>query len=481
MGVLSALEPQSVFRFFEEICSIPHGSYNTDKITAYCVDFAKERGLWVRSDEVGNVIIKKPATAGYEDRPTVIFQGHLDMVAVKEPDCELDMQKDGLRLMTDGKEVSAEGTSLGGDDGIAVAYGLALLDAKDIAHPALEVVLTVNEEVGMLGADALDCSDLEGRIFLNADSEEEGIFLTSCAGGNRVTFHYETRFVETEGIRLTLTVDGLQGGHSGVEIHKGRANANVLLGRVLLKLSEAAAYGVSCFAGGEMDNAICNAASATLTAAKEDIPALQEAFLALKTEIAHEYAATEPTMQMTLEEGKEGTYKVLHPSVASAVVLTLVHMPNGVQRMEPEMPGMVRTSLNIGILEQDEEEIQLHYAMRSSSESEKHWLEARAESLAMLFGGEVTVSGDYPGWEYRPDSHVREVICRVYEQQTGKKPVVCGIHAGLECGIFASKLPGLDCVSFGPQMVDIHTTKEKLYVDSVQRSWELLKEVLKEI
>lgn len=481
MGVLSQLKPQEVFHFFEEICSIPHGSNNTDKITAYCVAFARERGLWVRSDEAGNVIIKKPATAGYENRPTVIFQGHLDMVAVKEPECTLDMQSDGLLLATDGKEVWAEGTSLGGDDGIAVAFGLALLDAENIEHPALEVVFTVNEEIGMLGADALDCSDLEGRILLNADSEEEGIFLTSCAGGNRVTFHYETKFIETEGVRLTLTIDGLTGGHSGVEINKGRANANVLLGRMLLKLSESAGYGVSCFAGGEMDNAICNAACATLTAAPEDLPMLRETFEKLKAEICHEYAATEPHMQMTLEEGAEGTYKVLHPSVASAVVLTLVHMPNGVQRMEPEMPDMVRTSLNIGILEQDEEEIQLHYAMRSSSESEKHWLEAKAESLAMLFGGEVTVSGDYPGWEYLPDSHAREVITRVYEKQTGKKPLVCGIHAGLECGIFASKLPGLDCVSFGPQMVDIHTTREKLYVDSVQRSWELLKEVLKEI
>ena len=481
MGVLSKLEPKSVFQFFEEICSIPHGSYNTEAITAYCVKFAKDRGLWVRNDEAGNVVIKKAATKGYENRPTVILQGHLDMVAVKEPDCDLDLKKDGLRVRLDGNVISAEGTSLGGDDGIAVAFGLALLDADDIAHPALEVIFTVNEEVGMLGADALDCSDIEGRIFLNADSEEEGIFLPSCAGGTRVPFPSETRWIKTEGTRLTLTIEGLQGGHSGAEIHKGRANANVLLGRVLLKLSDAAAYGVSYVTGGEMDNAICHAASAELVADPADIPALTESFETLKQQICHEYAAVEPTMQMTLEAKQQGEFNVLHPSVASAVVLTLVHMPDGVQRMEPEMPGLVRTSLNIGILEQNEDEICLHYALRSSSESEKRWLEAKAESLAELFGGEVTVGGDYPGWEYRPDSHIRDVIARVYEKQTGKKPVICGIHAGLECGIFASKLPGLDCVSFGPQMADIHTTKEKLYVDSVQRSWALLKEVLKEI
>jgi dipeptidase D len=208
---------------------------------------------------------------------------------------------------------------------------------------------------------------------------------------------------------------------------------------------------------------------------------LKAAFAKVQGEILHEYATAEPDMTITLQEGEVGRYAVLHPSTAAAVMLTLVHMPDGVQRMEPDMPGMVRTSLNMGIIEQEDDTICLRYLIRSSSDSEKHWLEEKARSLAMLFDGDVEVIGEYPGWEYRPDSHVREVMARLYREQTGKEPVICGIHAGLECGIFSAKLPGLDCVSFGPQIADIHTTREILYVDSVQRTWELLLAVLKEL
>lgn len=481
MGVLSNLQPERVFFYFEEICKIPHGSFHTDAISDYCMAFARNHGLRARQDDSGNVVIWKEAAPGYENSDTVILQGHLDMVSVKTDDCPLDLERDGLRLVVDGDEVSAEGTSLGGDDGIAVAYALAILEDDAIPHPALEVVLTVNEEVGMLGATALDASDLKGRILLNMDSEEEGIFLAGCAGGATASSRIPVQWAREEGVRYRVSIDSLAGGHSGMEIGSGRANANVLMGRLLYMLMDEADVWIASLAGGEKDNAIARFCHAEVAVAGDQTEAFEQCLEKTAAAIRREYAVKEPEARIYAEKlggGSVGSARVLQPVSASRVVLALMHMPDGVQKMEEALEGAVRTSLNLGQIALGDENFTAVSSVRSSLASEKTWLLEKLQSLAMLLGGECEVSGEYPAWEYRPDSRIRELIVRIYEEQTGKKAEVCSIHAGLECGILADKLPGLDCVSYGPQMQGIHTTGEVMSISSVKRTWELTLAVL---
>ena len=471
MGVLSNLQPERVFYYFEEICKIPHGSFHTDAISDYCMSFARSHGLRARQDASGNVVIWKDAAPGYDNGDTVILQGHLDMVCVKEDGCLLDLEKDGLRLVVEGDNVYAEGTSLGGDDGIAVAYALAILEDDTIPHPALEVVLTVNEEVGMLGATALDASDLKGRILLNLDSEDEGIFLTGCAGGATASGRIPVKWTEEEGVQYRVSIENLTGGHSGAEIDKGRANANVLMGRLLYTLMDEVDVWIASLSGGEKDNAIARFSHAEVVVGREQAAAFERCLEKTAEVIRREYAVKEAKMC-------DGSTRVLQPVSASRVVLALVHMPNGVQKMEEALEGAVRTSLNLGQISLGEECFTAVSSVRSSLASEKDWLLEKLQSLAMLLGGECEITGEYPAWEYRPDSRIRELIVRIYEEQTGKKAEICSIHAGLECGILADKLPGLDCVSYGPQMRDIHTTGEVLSISSVKRTWELTLAVL---
>lgn len=478
MGILSNLQPERVFYYFEEICKIPHGSFHTDAISDYCMSFARSHGLRARQDASGNVVIWKDAAPGYDNGDTVILQGHLDMVCVKEDGCLLDLEKDGLRLVVEGDNVYAEGTSLGGDDGIAVAYALAILEDDTIPHPALEVVLTVNEEVGMLGATALDASALKGRILLNLDSEDEGIFLTGCAGGATASGRIPVKWTEEEGVQYRVSIENLTGGHSGAEIDKGRANANVLMGRLLYTLMDEVDVWIASLSGGEKDNAIARFSHAEVVVGREQAAAFERCLEKTAEVIRREYAVKEAEMCIHGEKLGEGSTRVLQPVSASRVVLALVHMPNGVQKMEEALEGAVRTSLNLGQISLGEECFTAVSSVRSSLASEKDWLLEKLQSLAMLLGGECEITGEYPAWEYRPDSRIRELIVRIYEEQTGKKAEICSIHAGLECGILADKLPGLDCVSYGPQMRDIHTTGEVLSISSVKRTWELTLAVL---
>lgn len=481
MGVLSALEPAKVFQFFEEICSIPHGSRNVKQISNYLVDFAKERGLKYRQDEEFNVVIWKDGSKGYEDAEPVILQGHMDMVAVKTADCPKDMEKDGLDLEINGDLISAKGTSLGGDDGIAVAYSLAILDDPDMAHPPIEAIFTVDEEIGMLGAAYMDVSDIKGRLFLNMDSEDEGIFTVSCAGGATVTCHLP---YERENVAMTsmkISIDGFSGGHSGVEIDKGRANANVVMGRLL--------YGVMndiriiSVNGGEKDNAIalsCQAEIAVLAGKAEEVKnKVQETFAI----VAEEYKVTDSNAAIYVEkqadtENAGEECAALTAKDTAAVIQALLHMPAGIQRMNPEIEGLVQTSLNLGILRTNESSVDLSYAVRSASEHEKQFLIDKMNALAVLLGGSTEITGPYPGWEYRADSRLRDVLVDTYRELYGKDPVVEGIHAGLECGLFASKMGDIDAVSLGPQMEGIHTVNEVLSISSVQRTWELVTKAL---
>lgn len=475
MNVLSNLEPKSVFRFFEDLCAIPHGSRNTKAISDYCAAFAKERGLEHYQDSDNNIIIIKEATAGYEDAPALILQGHLDMVCEKEHDCPKDMDKEGLDLMVQGDFVTAKGTTLGGDDGIAVAMALAILDAKDIPHPRLEAVFTVDEEIGMLGAVSMDVSPLKGRQLLNLDSEEEGVFTVSCAGGNVSTCLLPIARAPFQGSSLTVTISGLQGGHSGTEIHKGRANANMLMGRLLQAMAAATDLRIAAVNGGLKDNAIPIKTTAQVLVA--DAAAAKAAAQEMAACFAAEYRVTDPDVAVTVEDGSAG--EAMDAASTKKVLCMLTCLPNGVQVMSADIEGLVQTSLNLGILVTEDSVVRASFCVRSSVESQKEMLKARLSSLMEQLGGSVEFFGEYSGWEYLADSPLRDRLVAVFREQYRREPRIEAIHAGVECGIFAGKLPGLDCVSIGPDLFEIHTPRERMSISSVQRLWSFVLEVLK--
>jgi len=480
MRILENLEPKEVFYYFEELSRIPHGSGNIDAISDYLKDFASKRGLFCIQDEVKNIIIIKEATEGYENEEPVIIQGHMDMVAVKKPDCDIDMKKEGLRLAIDGDKIYAKGTSLGGDDGIAVAYALALLDAKDISHPRLEIVITVDEEIGMDGAFAIDLSMLRGKRFLNLDSEEEGIFWASCAGGARVCCTLPLVKENTFGVEYRIKVKGLLGGHSGAEIHKGRANSNVLMGRLLWELSSACNLSLVNVQGGLADNAISRETESIVRVDAKQTKIFKKTIKLVEGRIRAEYATKDPDIQIEVALVTEhGVGPAITGDMLKKAAALLITMPYGVQSMSADIEGLVETSLNLGILSMDKS-LELVYSVRSSLEGAKHHLIEKLKALMFMAGGNIDVSGDYPGWAYRQDSPLRDKLVRVYERMYGKKPEVAAIHAGLECGIISSKIENLDCISLGPDMKDIHTTEETLSISSTKRVWEFLLEVLKE-
>lgn len=478
MGVLSDLEPKKVFYFFEEITRIPHGSGNVGQISDYLADFAKKRGLFCIQDKLKNITIVKEATSGYEGEPAVILQGHMDMVAVKKPDCDMDMKTQGLQVAVRGDEVYAEGTSLGGDDGIAVAYALALLDSDSLSHPRLEVVITVDEEVGMDGARGIDLSMLTGNRMINLDSEEEGIFLTSCAGGARVHCRLPLDSRERQGRAVEVTLGGLLGGHSGGEIHKERGNSNCLFGRVLYRLAQKLPVSLCQVKGGLADNAIPRETKALLVTEAEAAGELCAMIRELGEEIRAELGSKDPDFYIEAKEGGEGSFSCVSPELTKAAGAFLCALPGGVQAMSADMPGLVETSLNLGILKYEEGNLLAEFSVRSSVESAKRALIDRVGAVTGLAGGAIEVSGDYPGWKFRKDSPLRDKMVRLYEEMYGAAPKVEAIHAGLECGILGSKIGNLDCVSMGPDMKAIHTTEETLSISSVKRVWEYLVRLL---
>ncbi|MBQ9140696.1 MAG: aminoacyl-histidine dipeptidase [Lachnospiraceae bacterium] len=478
MRVLENLEPKKVFYYFEELCQIPHGSGNVEAISNYLKAFAEERGLEVIQDHVKNIIIMKEASVGYEEEPTVIIQGHMDMVAVHKPELNIDMTKEPLKLKVDGDRVYAEGTSLGGDDGIAVAYALAILDDDCIKHPRLEVVITVDEETGMDGAREIDLSMLKGNRLLNIDSEEEGIFLTSCAGGARVDCRLEPAFTKMQGIRYELKVCGLAGGHSGVEIHKERGNSNKLAGRLLWHLYlEELEIGLVSMQGGLADNAIPRETQIELIVDNSQKEKFLTEMKAFEKTVKAELATKDPEFQVEVKECEEADMLAVCGNEFSVLAALLNALPNGVQAMSADIPGLVETSLNLGILKLDKD-LQLGISVRSSIESSKQALIEKLMSVVVLAGGEAEVRGEYPGWAYRVDSPLRDKMVTLYEEMYGEKPQVEAIHAGLECGLLAGKIKDLDCVSFGPNMSNIHTTEEFLSISSTERVWKYLVQLL---
>ena len=475
---LSGLQPEAVFRFFEEICRIPHGSGNTKAISDYLVSFAKERNIRYIQDELNNVIFFQEGTCGLEDHAPVILQGHMDMVCEKDADCPIDMATQGLDVDHDDQWVFAKGTTLGGDNGIAVAYALALLDDPAIAHPPLEILITVDEETGMDGAAGVDLSMLKGRTLLNMDSEEEGIFTVSCAGGARGTIRLPVSRRAVYGPCVKLTVEGLQGGHSGVEIHKKRANANKVMGEFLGRIQKLMPLCITKLSGGAKDNAIPRSCQVTLVALGMYIERINEIAQQLQDEIRRDY--DEPFAVVRGDDVDALGGNALGTEDTAKVIAILNAAPNGVQSWSQDIPGLVQTSLNLGVVTLDDA-LNMTFAVRSSVNAEKRELLDRLEELAKFYDAEYSEMGNYPAWEYRKDSHLRDTMVKLYRELYGKEPEVVAIHAGLECGLLSEKLPGLDCVSIGPNMQDIHTSREKLHIASTERTWQFLLEILKNL
>ena len=475
---LAGLEPAAVFHYFEEICAIPHGSGNTKLISDYLVAFAKEHELRYIQDENNNVILFGDGTCGMENHAPVILQGHMDMVCEKDADCPIDMATEGLNLTHDGNCVYAKGTTLGGDDGIAVAMALALLADKTIAHPPIEAIITVDEEIGLLGAASIDLTEVKGRTLINIDSEEEGIFTVSCAGGATATISLPVDRRAVYGPCIRLAVDGLQGGHSGVEIHKNRANANKIMGEFMSRIQKLMPLCLTSFSGGSKDNAIPRSCQANLVAMGIHLDRINGIAEELQAEVRAQYDEPEATVQAFDVDALGGNS--LSTESTAKVIGLLCSVPNGVQAMSADIEGLVQTSLNMGIAKLGDRFITT-FSVRSSVNQEKQDLLGRLEELAAFYDGSFTTRGEYPAWEYKKDSNLRDTMVRVYTEMFDKAPEVVAIHAGLECGLLSEKLPGLDSVSIGPQMHDIHTSRERLEIGSTERTWKFLLEVLKNL
>ena len=474
MRVLENLEPKKVFEYFEEICSIPHGSRDTKRISDYLVQFAVDHGFTYYQDEMNNVIIIAEATEGYENAEPIIMQGHMDMVCEKENDVTIDFEKDGLNLYVDGDFVKAKGTTLGGDDGVAIAYALAILDSKEIKRPRLEVVITVDEEIGMLGAEGIDLSMLKGHTMLNIDSDEEGFFLTSCAGGMSVEASIPVKRTQMEGSKMNLLITGLEGGHSGAEIHKEHGNADILMGRLLDLITEAGPCGIVNLNGGLKDNAIARECSCDILVPTEMVPVVQTICKNLEANLKTELSVSDPNVVIGVTDLGTAKEAILDYSSTEKVVFYLRSVPNGVMNMSRTMEGFVETSLNLGIMNLHQDSLDMVTSIRSCVPSRKEDLKNRVVKLVEMLGGEVTITGDYPAWVYKEESPLREAVDKIYTELFGEKPVFQTIHAGLECGIFSDKIKDLDCVSFGPNNYDIHTPKERLSISSTKRYWDFL-------
>lgn len=479
MQDLELLQPQEVFHYFKQIASIPHGSYHTKAISDWCMKFAEEHNLEAYQDEYNNVIIIKEATEGYENSEPVIIQGHLDMVCEKENDCEIDFEKDGLELYVDGDFLRAKGTTLGGDDGIAIAYALALLDSEEIAHPRLECVFTIDEEVGMLGAQSIDLSMLKGKRMLNIDSDVEGEFLTSCAGGASVLCKLPVAREKVSGHLCTLQVTGLQGGHSGSEIDKERANAIALIGRVLYEISKNHEIHVIDIVGGLKDNAIPRETICRFVTKAEAVEGLIADIKQLQKILHKEYAMTDGKIILNFEVQEEQKADVMDAVTQKNCLFWLHNFPNGIMHMMTSGPKIVETSLNAGILKTSEDMLSVSLSVRSSVQSRREALIDKIQHITEYAGGSVEVSGKYPAWEYEPVSELRILAKNVYEGLYQKEAKIMAIHAGLECGMFSGKIKGLDCISFGPTNYDIHTPQERLSISSAERVWKFIIEMLK--
>ena len=475
---ITDLEPKLVFGIFDEITKVPRPSKKEGKIREFLLEFAKRHNIEAKTDPIGNVAMRVPATAGKEGAPTVVLQGHMDMVCEKTPDCDKNMDEEGLDLEVNGDFVSAKGTTLGGDDGIAVAYALAILDDDSIAHPRLEFVCTVSEEVGMEGAACIDVSMLKGKKLLNMDSEDEGIMLASCAGGCSAQVKLRLNRTEVTGTKLRISISGLTGGHSGVEIDKGRGNANVLMSRILRDAAEKAPIFIVSVEGGKKDNAIPRECLSEIIVEEDKAEAVKAAVEEAVNEIREEFASSDADFNVTTELSDGCSVKAVTKEDSAKAVALIQSLPNGIMRMSQDIDNLVETSLNLGIISLDESGICLRFALRSSVGVALKNLKNQIACVSKTYGGSVEFTGEYPAWEYKKDSKLRDDMVNIFEQMYGKKPTIEAIHAGVECGILAGKIEDLDCISMGPDIFNIHTTEEHLSISSAKRMYEYILNVI---
>ncbi len=476
---IKSVNAQRVFYYFQELSQIPRGSGNMDAIAQYCVDFAKQYNLKYMRDDANNVVIFKDGTKGYQQSAPIILQGHLDMVCQKIPDCDTDFLKDGLDLYIDGDFIKAHGTTLGADNGIAVAMVLAILESDRFAHPPIEAIFTTDEEIGMIGARELDMSVLEAKRMINLDSETDGLVTVSCAGGSDFKVSIPLETTERNGEKIILAISGLQGGHSGVEINKGRVNADTLGGRILNHLKTHVDFNIISVNGGDKSNAIPNSFTAELCVADSaDFCCQAQEYIAI---VKKEICDREKDFTADITVCDSGEYTVLNEDIKNKIIYTLLCVPNGVCEMSTTIDGLVETSLNLGILQTGDYYILLQFALRSNKQSALISLE---DKLAAFFENQnlsFETSGHYPPWEYRENSPIRELYCDTYHQMFGANATVKAIHAGLECGVFAGNIEDFDCISIGPEMHDVHTPRERLSISSTEKTFDLIIKILEKM
>ena len=467
-----------VLKYFEEISSIPRGSGHMQQIADYCMNFAQEHSLKAVRDNADNVIIYKQASNGYETADAVILQGHLDIVWQKTENCDIDLLNEGLRLITEGDIITADGTTLGADNGIAVAMILAILESETIIHPPIEAVFTTDEEIGMIGASQLDFGLFESKTMINLDSEEDDTATVSCAGGSDFIVTVPIQRKEVFGAQIDIKLGGLKGGHSGVEINSNRVNANILAGKLLDHLKSCVDFDIICINGGDKANAITNYCSISLCTA--DAPKLISCANMYLNLIRAELLVNEPTFTFSIDYSEVSKQEVI-ADIGDKVIHYLLNTPNGVIEMSTQINGLVETSLNLGILKTDYNKILLHYALRSNKESGMKFIEEKLRAFCTCIPCEITTKGYYPPWEYNENSNVRSLYLDCYRELFNSEPKIEAIHAGLECGVFAANIKGLDCISIGPEIKDVHTVNEQLSISSVKKIYKLLLNILERL
>lgn len=473
-----------IFYHFEQISKIPRGSGNEKAISDYLLDFGKSLGLECIQDAALNIIIKKAASIGYENAPAVIIQGHMDMVCEKNSDKEHDFEKDPINLVVKGDYIYADRTTLGADDGIAVAYAMTLLEDNTIEHPAIEVLLTTDEEAGMSGAMALQPHYINGKIVLNLDSEEEGKLLVSCAGGIRTKSILPIEWIDKKNdtIAYNIVIRGLKGGHSGMEIHLGRGNSNKLMGRLLKNIDKELDFNLVSLNGGSKNNAIPRESSSIITISQKDERKLLDIKRRVCEELKNEFSKKDPNLRVHLLEVEESVDRVFSDDSTKKAVNLLYMYPNGVNTVSSDIQGLTESSTNLGVVTTLENSIEYDSTVRSSVSSLKDEIVTRSKCITEILGGKLVTESSYPEWPYKTDSKIREVCKDVYERMYEKTPEIVAIHAGVECGLFKEKLGNdVDMISFGPDIIDIHTPNEHISISSVERCYEYLLEVLKEI
>ncbi len=480
--ILGELQPTKVWDYFEEILQHPHPSKKEHKLAAYIEGWAKDHNFELKKDELGNIVIRKPATPGMEMRKPVCIQGHIDMVCEKNADVEFDFDNDAIQPYIDGDWVKAKGTTLGADNGIGVAMGMAVMDSTDIPHPPLEILCTLDEETGLTGAMQLGKDLIQAEILINLDSEEDGAFTIGCAGGMNTagSYKYEADAVPADSKAFNVFIKGCQGGHSGIEIHDGRANALKLINRFLYETGKNIKFRLAAINAGSAHNAIPREAFAQIVVANADVDAVKTAIADYDKKIKEEWNTKEANIAAGIEDS-DMPARVMTTDMQNKLILSFYAMPHGVYRNSPDIDDLVQTSTNFALVKTKDEEIYVLTSQRSSVETEKIDMAQMVRAALELGGAEVTQGDGYPAWQPNMNSPILKTAKDIFFDMYGKEPVIEAIHAGLECGLIGEKYPGMDMLSFGPNLKDVHSPDEKIQISTTEKCWNLLLGILKNI